>query len=418
MQAAEPQKVIVRKDGSHLVKCYVEDYDRLLAEKVTTLRNLLSWDKDVDVFESERTHFRMRANFQMWHDNPRNKVPSGFYFTMCEPGCGKDPCEVVNFPRGTPLINKLMTDLLRIFQEREVIFKNLFEVRFLTTQTQEAIIVLLYKGPLPDTWLPAAEEVCKELNVKIVGRARKMMQVAGGDEMVKETYTVKGEKYSYYQTEGAFSQPNAGVCEKMITWAMDRTENSASSDLLELYCGGGTFTAPMSRNFRNVLATEISKASVDLAHKNFALNDIKNIKVARLSSEEFTDAYSGKKSFTRLAENGIKLDSYQISTVLVDPPRAGLDPLTTALISQFEKIVYISCNPETLARDVQALSATHEIARVAAFDQFPYTHHLEGGVFLVKKAAAETAAGVGEKHVLDAGKEEEDGNAEKRSRTA
>ena len=55
------------------------------------------------------------------------------------------------------------------------------------------------------------------------------------------------------------------------------------------------------------------------------------------------------------------------------------------MISIFDKIIYISCNPETLARDVKKLLVTHDIIKVAAFDQFPYTHHLESGVFLVKK---------------------------------
>ena len=399
---------VVRKDGSHLVKCYVEDYDRLLADKVKTLKDLLSWEDSVDVYESEKTHFRMRANFQMWHDSPRNKTPEGFYYTMCEAGSARDPCEVTNFPRGTHLINKLMAELHIVFKESPPIFQNLFEVRFLTTQTQDAIVVLLYKQPLPATWQAAAEEVCKKLNVKIVGRARKMMQVAGGDENVLEKYTVKGNTFSYYQTEGAFSQPNAGVCEKMLTWAVERTEGSANEDLLELYCGGGTFTAPMALNFRSVLATEISKASVDLANKNFALNEIKNIKVARLSSEEFSEAYTNKKPFKRLTENGIDIQSFQISTVLVDPPRAGLDPDTCKLISQFAKIVYISCNPETLARDVNKLRETHDVVRVAAFDQFPYTHHLEGGVFLVRRPDAPQA---------EEAKEEGDEQAGKKQRT-
>lgn len=423
---------ILRKDGSHLVKCYVEDYDKLLAEKVSTLRNLLSWDKDVDVFESARTNFRMRANFQMWHDNPKNRTPEGFYYTMSEPGDGRNPCEVVDFPRGSHLINKLMGEFTKVFKERPVIFENLFEVRFLTTQTQQAIVVLCYKRPLPAAWLAVAEEVAKELNVKIVGRARKMMQVAGGDETIVEKLTVKGKEMSYYQTEGAFTQPNAGVCEKMITWAMDRTEGNQDKDLLELYCGGGTFTAHMARNFRSVLATEISKASVDLAMKTFALNGITNIKIARLSSEEFSDAYTGTKTFARLEQGGIKLRSYDISTVLVDPPRAGLDPDTCKLLSRFPSIVYISCNPETLARDVKMLSATHEVARLAAFDQFPYTHHLEAGVYLVRKEGAlealaesealteaSTEATAGSKHALegDADSTKTDGVSEKKQRS-
>ena len=69
----------------------------------------------------------------------------------------------------------------------------------------------------------------------------------------------------------------------MLKWSLDVTNNSnkGTDDLLELYCGGGTFTAALASNFRTVIATEISKASVQLAHKTFKANNITNIKVAR-----------------------------------------------------------------------------------------------------------------------------------------
>ena len=412
----------VKKDGSHLVACFPDEYNSLLDEKVTKLRELMSWDQPIDVFESPKSHFRMRANFQMWHEDAKNRVPSGFFYSMTDNIDKRCQREVTNFPRGTELINKLMPELMVEIKASNEIFENLFEVRFMTTQTNEAVITLCYKKPLCDNWLTAAEALSKKLGMKILGRARKVLVIAGGeDETLIETYTVKGQKYRFYQTEGAFSQPNAAVCEKMITWAMDRTAGSEEQDLLELYCGGGTFTAPLSRNFRSVLATEISKASVELATKSFALNDIKNIKIARLSSEEFGEFYAGRKSYSRVEDVGIRVKNYNISTVLVDPPRAGLDPGTCSLISQFEKIVYISCNPETLARDVAQLLLTHTVERVAAFDQFPYTHHLEGGVFLVKRPAAalttEVAAVVtgDTQQVVEADESEP---VEKRQRTA
>merc|ERR1712048_325592 len=71
-----------------------------------------------------------------------------------------------------------------------------------------------------------------------------------------------------------------------------------------------------------------------------------------------------------------------VTTILVDPPREGLDDLTCKLLARFNHIVYISCNPETLARDVSALSTTHTVAHLAVFDQFPYTEHLEMGLVL------------------------------------
>ena len=72
-------------------------------------------------------------------------------------------------------------------------------------------------------------------------------------------------------------------------------------------------------------------------------------------------------------------------TLFVAPPRAGLDATCRELAATFDHVVYVSCNPETLARDLAELSATHEVTRLAAFDQFPYTPHLESGVVLVRR---------------------------------
>ena len=110
-----------------------------------------------------------------------------------------------------------------------------------------------------------------------------------------------------------------------------------------------------------------------------------------MSSEEFETAMRGAREseFHRLTSKNINLQKdYDFSTVFVDPPRAGLDPATCKLLTSFDNILYISCNPETLARDVQAIleAGSYTIQRLAAFDQFPYTHHLESGVYLRKTA--------------------------------
>ena len=131
------------------------------------------------------------------------------------------------------------------------------------------------------------------------------------------------------------------------------------------------------------MATEISKRSIHAALENCALNGVENITFARLASEEMTEALNGVRAFERLKD--IDLNSYNFSTVLVDPPRAGLDKGTIDLISKIENIIYISCNPETLARDLETLSQTHIVEEAAMYDQFPHTAHVESGVFLRKK---------------------------------
>ena len=109
--------------------------------------------------------------------------------------------------------------------------------------------------------------------------------------------------------------------------------------------------------------------------------------IALLSSEEFVAAWRGRREFVRMPpETLARFD--RLRTVLVDPPRAGLDRATRALVRGFARVVYISCNPETLRRDVATLSATHRLSRFAVFDQFPYTPHLECGVVLQAKSDA------------------------------
>ena len=127
------------------------------------------------------------------------------------------------------------------------------------------------------------------------------MQLANADtDTITETLHVQGQPFHYLQTEGAFSQPNAHVCEHMLTWAVrvtaqNNSHSGSKGDLLELYCGGGTFTAPLSQNFPRVLATEISKASVALAKKCFVMNNITNVNILPLSSEEFTEWFEASK---------------------------------------------------------------------------------------------------------------------------
>ena len=91
----------------------------------------------------------------------------------------------------------------------------------------------------------------------------------------------------------------------------------------------------------------------------------------------------GEREFSRL--KGIDLSSYQCNTIFVDPPRAGLDDETVKMVQAYDNILYISCNPDTLADNLAVLNQTHKITRFALFDQFPYTHHMESGVYLQRR---------------------------------
>jgi tRNA (uracil-5-)-methyltransferase len=114
------------------------------------------------------------------------------------------------------------------------------------------------------------------------------------------------------------------------------------------------------------------------------LNDVANIEFVRMSAEEFVQALDGEREFNRMKE--IDITSYKLKNIFVDPPRSGMDEESCAFAARHESILYISCNPETLHRDLEILTKTHTIQRMALFDQFPYTNHVEMGVKLIKKS--------------------------------
>lgn len=82
---------------------------------------------------------------------------------------------------------------------------------------------------------------------------------------------------------------------------------------------------------------------------------------------------------------GVDITKMDLSTLLVDPPRAGLDDVTVQILPEFDNIVYISCNPTTLHENLQRVKGSHSVQRFALFDQFPYTDHIECGVFLQRR---------------------------------
>ncbi len=356
---------------------YPDRYASQLADKAERLRDLFQpfQPPELELFASREAHYRMRAEFRVWHQD------GDMFYAMFEPGDKRAPIRIDDCPMTAEPISDTMFVLLDHLKASPVLSRKLFQVDFLATLSGELLVTLLYHRALDEDWVKAARAVKEALGIDLIGRARKQKLVLDRD-FVDECLNVRGRPYHYQQVENSFTQPNAGVNQQMLGWALAVTEG-VGDDLLELYCGNGNFTIPLAGNFRRVLATEISKTSVRSAQENIARNQVDNIAIARLSSEEFTEAMSGTRVFRRLRD--IDLASYAFSTVLVDPPRAGLDPDTEALVARYPHILYISCNPATLCQNLQQLSKTHEIRRFALFDQFPYTDHLECGVFLVRR---------------------------------
>ncbi len=349
-----------------------------LESKVASVKQLLGVS-ECDIFSLEQDSFRARCELGVFHKDDK------ISFVMRN---GRQFVCVENCPNLIKPLQKLLAafkrelnrDFFKSFKQK------LFALEVLGTQDNAILLTLIYHKKIDDSWLEVARELKRILKkdgfeVEIIGRSRGVKLVVAKDYVV-ERLEVLGKSYQYRYDEGVFTQPNPKMNEKMIEWALQNMLQS-EGDLLEMYCGCGNFTIPLSQKFQKVLATEISKTSIKAAKFACEQNRRENITFVRLSGKECIEAIGGMREFRRL--EGINLDSYHFTTALIDPPRAGLGVEVCYFLQRFCILLYISCNPISLAKDLEILGQTHEIIKVAFFDQFPHTPHLESGILLQKR---------------------------------
>ena len=183
-----------------------------------------------------------------------------------------------------------------------------------------------------------------------------------GEERVKASLM----GYKFLVSRDSFFQVNKIITEKLYSKVL---EYAGEGDrLIDLYCGTGTIGIILSKNYKEVLGIEINKSAVECALENKRINRVKNI------SFKCGDA-------NKLCK-GEKAD-----TVVVDPARAGLSNLGIKNILEIDpkKIVYVSCNPVTLARDLKELFSDYKLKDICLFDMFPWTYHCEVLTVLERK---------------------------------
>ena len=194
-------------------------------------------------------------------------------------------------------------------------------------------------------------------NVVLSGDER----VLWGDERL--TDTLLGLRFSLSPT--SFFQINRRQTERLYSKAIEYCGLEGSGLLLDLYCGTGTIGLCAARNCGRVVGAEVVPSAVSDARDNARRNGIENAEFI------LADAAEAAK---RLADAGERPD-----VVIVDPPRAGLDAAVIAEIVRMapRRVVYVSCDPATLARDLRVFAPDYEAVEASCFDMFPATSHVE-----------------------------------------
>ena len=288
------------------------------------------------------------------------------FYTMYDRSGNIQYLEVFNIAR--PAIQDLMPKLRNNINHSKFLNHKLFQVNFRTNSEDKILVTLIFHRKLNDKMKEEAQKISNQFKIDINLRSKKDIY-STGDELLVDDININN--IMLYQTDQSFYQPNHFHMPEMVKKTLSYIYEP--EDLLELYCGSGTFTLPLSYKFNRVFATENNRQSIKCLKKSIDKLSINNINFARLSAEEVSEAFNGRV-FRRMNKNNI--NTYKFSHVLVDPPRSGLNDEVIEIIKKFTNIIYVSCNYETYIRDIKKLNKFY-LKHIEIYDQFPNTKHLE-----------------------------------------
>ena len=160
----------------------------------------------------------------------------------------------------------------------------------------------------------------------------------------------------------SFFQVNSMQAEKLYDTAIKSAKLSKNDVALDLYCGTGTITMIVSKYVKKVIGIEIVEDAIRNAKQNMNINNINNVNFI---------CGDATKEISKIKE--------KIDVIFVDPPRKGMDRKAISIMKKInpKKIIYISCNPVTMARDISYLTDLYDVKKVIPFDMFPNTAHVE-----------------------------------------
>ena len=187
-----------------------------------------------------------------------------------------------------------------------------------------------------------------------------------GEDHIKE----KLGKFEFKISANSFFQTNTGSCEKLYSKVSEYAALTGNEIVIDLYSGTGTIPIWLSDQAKMVYGIEIVKSAVIDARQNALLNGIEN---CEFLEGDIKDVLPGLKQ--------------KPEVMIIDPPRVGMhkDVVQQVLLIGPEKIVYVSCNPATLARDLEMLAPKYEVREIQPIDMFPHTYHIESIALLIKK---------------------------------
>jgi len=284
------------------------------------------------------TAYRNKVTFQV-------KESIGFYKNNTYDIINIDNCLISN-----KLINKCISYLKKL---------NLKDINKITCRTGSNQLMVILETKNIDLDIAPLKNIANSIYLKI---NNKFIHIFGNENI----YETLGN-YKYIISPDSFFQVNINTCLKLYNKIKDYV--GTNKNIIDLYCGTGSIGIFVNDS-NKVIGIEINESATKDALKNKKINSVDNV--------DFICGDSGKK---------LKDLKFNPDIIIVDPPRSGLNEETINNILKFnpKEIIYVSCDPMTLVRDLNTLNKYYDIEELTPFDMFPNTYHVECLTYLTKK---------------------------------
>lgn len=365
------------------------NYEKQLSIKKDIIENALKRIGKIDVPVSEMIgalspfRYRNKMIFPIGINKDGKKI-CGFYRERSHDIVELDDCLL-----GDEIISKIIDVVMQFIEKYKITVYNEEQHKGIVRRlffrkgfkTGEIMVVLSINAKALPHYAELADSISKiSDNIKSVilnFNTKKTNAVLGETNAVifgAETITdyLLGMKYEI--SPHSFFQINPYQTEKLYNKALELAEISKNDNVMDLYCGIGTISLSAAKNTKSVIGVEIVEQAILDARKNAEENNIKNVTFYAKDASEIVP---------ELINNGESPD-----IVILDPPRKGSDEKTLGAVVRAnpKRIVYVSCNPATLARDLRFLEDNgYETKTVCGVDMFPQTMHIESVALIIKR---------------------------------
>ena len=335
-------------------------------------------------------HYRNKAQFPIGTDKEGNAV-AGFYAGRTHNIIANTDC-ALGVPENKEVLERVLSYMkeyhIKAYDETNgsgLIRHVLIRKGFASGELMVCLVINGKKLPMADKLVKSLQEIKNMTSVSYSINERDTNVIMGEKiELLWGSRTIRDMigDVTFLISPLSFYQVNPIQTRKLYGLAVEYADLKGEETVWDLYCGIGTISLFMAKSAKQVYGVEIVPQAIEDARANAALNGIKNAEFFVGKAEEVLPTFYEEKSRENTEDAMLHPD-----VIVVDPPRKGCDEkcLSTMLKMRPERIVYVSCDSATLARDLKILcGGGYELKRVRAVDQFPQTGHTETVCLLSK----------------------------------